>query len=192
MTINEEQVGYPELEVISYSNLGKADIDLLISLMGEYGEKLISLCEKIEDNKQKYSLGEFFLPRLGGGITLITWSIFSLQAYPYFVILGILIFAIFTIYVAVSAKHIRKKIKISEREAKKMSSRLEKVIRIASQIQDHFSTNRRRSAEIQALSLISASIKSKPIPLVISEVELDLRLADAESALEYYQEIIGK
>jgi hypothetical protein len=108
------------------------------------------------------------------------------------VILGILIFAIFTIYVAVSAKHIRKKIKISEREAKKMSSRLEKVIRIASQIQDHFSTNRRRSAEIQALSLISASIKSKPIPLVISEVELDLRLADAESALEYYQEIIGK
>jgi uncharacterized membrane protein YciS (DUF1049 family) len=187
MTINEEQVGYPELEVISYSNLGKADIDLLISLMGEYGEKLISLCEKIEDNKQKYSLGEFFLPRLGGSIALITWSIFSLQAYPYFVILGILIFAIFTIYVAVSANHIRKKIKISEREAKKMSSRLEKIIRIASQIQEHFSTNRRRSASI---TFEIADIKF--IPLVISEVELDLRLADAESALEYYQEIIGK
>ena len=186
MTINEEKVDFPKAEA-SYSNLEKDDINLLISLLGEYSKKLIRLCAKIEDNKQKYSLGEFFLPRLGGGIALITWSIFSLQAYPYFVILGILIFAIFTIYVAVSANHIRKKIKISEREAKKMSSRLEKVIRIASQIQDHFSTNRRRSTSIK-----SGFASLKPIPLVISEVELDLRLADAESALEYYQEIVGK
>jgi hypothetical protein len=185
MTINEEKVDFPKTEgKASYSNLGKDDINLLISLLGEYSEKLIRLCAKIEDNKQKYSLGEFFLPRLGGGIALITWSIFSLQAYPYFVILGILIFAIFTIYVAVSANHIRKKIKISEREAKKMSSRLEKVIRIASQIQEHFSTNR------QLKSIPFGNINS--IPLVISGVELDLRLADAESALEYYQEIIGK
>jgi hypothetical protein len=188
MTINEEKVDFPKAEA-SYSNLEKDDINLLISLLGEYSEKLIKLCEKIEDNKQKYSLGEFFLPRLGGGIALITWSIFSLQAYPYFVILGILIFSIFTIYVAVSANHIRKKIKISEREAKKMSSRLEKVIRIASQIQDHFSPNRRRNRISK--SEISVGIQSS-IPLVISGVELDLRLADAESALEYYQEIVGK
>jgi hypothetical protein len=185
MTINEEKVDVPKAEA-SYSNLEKDDINLLISLLGEYSEKLIRLCAKIEDNKQKYSLGEFFLPRLGGGIALITWSIFSLQAYPYFVILGILIFVIFTIYVAVSANHIRKKIKLSEREAKKISSRLEKVIRIASQIQEHFSANRRRSARITVIGGINS------IPLVISGVELDLRLADAESALEYYQEIIGK
>ncbi|PZV28187.1 MAG: hypothetical protein DCF12_00190 [Snowella sp.] len=170
MTINEEKIDFSRSEV-SYSNFKKADIDLLISLLGEYGEKLINLCEKINDNKQKYSLGEYFLPRLGGGIVLITWSIFSSQTYPHFVILGILIFALFTTYVAVSVRDTRKKIKLSEREAKKISSRLEKVIRIASQTQDNL---------------------SKTPPNWIIRVELDLRLADAESALEYYQEIIGK
>jgi hypothetical protein len=170
MTINEEKVDFPKAEA-SYSNLEKDDINLLISLLGEYNEKLINLCEKIEDNKQKYSLGEYFLPRLGGGIALITWSVFSLRTYSNFVMLGILIFAIFTTYVAVSAYNIRKKIKLSEREAKKILLRLEKVIRIASQTQDNL---------------------SKTPPNWIIRVELDLRLADAESALEYYQEIVGK
>ena len=170
MTINEEKIDFSRSEV-SYSNFKKADIDLLISLLGEYGEKLIKLCEKIDNNKQKYSLGEYFLPRLGGGIALITWSVFSLRTYSNFVMLGILIFAIFTTYVAVSAYNIRKKIKLSEREAKKILLRLEKVIRIASQTQDNL---------------------SKSPPNWIIRVELDLRLADAESALEYYQEIVGK
>lgn len=111
MTINEEKVDFPKAEA-SYSNLEKDDINLLISLLGEYSEKLIRLCAKIEDNKQKYSLGEYFLPRLGGGIALITWSVFSLRTYSNFVMLGILIFAIFTTYVAVSAYNIRKKIKL--------------------------------------------------------------------------------
>ena len=170
MTINEEKIDFSRSEV-SYSNFKKADIDLLISLLGEYGEKLIKLCEKIDNNKQKYSLGEYFLPRLGGGIALITWSVFSLRTYAHFVILGILIFSLFTISVAVSVRNTRKKIKLSEREAKKISSRLEKVIRIASQTQDNL---------------------SKTPPNWIIRVELDLRLADAESALEYYQEIVGK
>jgi hypothetical protein len=171
MTINEEKIDFSRSE-ISYSNFKKADIDLLISLLGEYGEKLISLCEKIEDNRQKYSFGEFFIPRVGGGILLIIWSFFSaLESNISFSILGILTFAIFTIYVVFSASHIRKKIKISERGAKKISLRLEKVIRIASQTQDNL---------------------SKSPPNWIIRVELDLRLADAESALEYYQEIVGK
>ena len=170
MTINEEKIDFSRSEV-SYSNFKKADIDLLISLLGEYGEKLIKLCEKIDNNKQKYSLGEYFLPRLGGGIVLITWSIFSSGTYAHFVILGILIFSLFTISVAVSVRNTRKKIKLSEREAKKISSRLEKVIRIASQTQDNL---------------------SKTPPNWIIRVELDLRLADAESALEYYQEIVSK
>ena len=172
MTINEEKINFSRSEV-SYSNFKKADIDLLISLLGEYGEKLIKLCEKIEDNRQKYSFGKSFLPPLGGGILLITWSLFSSleSSLLSFSILGFLTFVIFTIYVAVSANHIRKKIKLSEREAKKISLRLEKVIRIASQTQDNL---------------------SKTPPNWIIRVELDLRLADAESALEYYQEIIGK
>jgi hypothetical protein len=182
MTINEEKVDFPKAEA-SYSNLEKDDINLLISLLGEYSEKLIRLCAKIEENKQKKSLLDFVL-----GIIVITLStisiipiIISFRIYTYFSILGTLIFSIFMLYLTIPAYYIRKKIKISEREAKKMSSRLEKVIRIASQIQDHFSSNRRRSVGLKS-----------SIPLVISGVELDLRLADAESALEYYQVIVGK
>ena len=179
MTINEEKVDFPKAEA-SYSNLEKDDINLLISLLGEYSEKLIRLCAKIEENKQKKSLLYFVLGIIV--ITLLTISIIiSFRIYTYFSILGTLIFSIFMLYLTIPAYYIRKKIKISEREAKKMSSRLEKVIRIASQIQDHFSSNRRRSVGLKS-----------SIPLVISGVELDLRLADAESALEYYQEIVGK
>ena len=54
MTINEEKVDFPKAEA-SYSNLEKDDINLLISLLGEYNEKLINLCEKIEDNNVRIS-----------------------------------------------------------------------------------------------------------------------------------------
>lgn len=59
-------------------------------------------------------------------------------------------------------------IKTLKPEARRMAVRLKKIIRIASQIQENLSSN------------------------LITKVELDLRLADAESALEYYHEIVEK
>lgn len=59
-------------------------------------------------------------------------------------------------------------IKTLKPEARRMAVRLKKVIRIASQIQENLSSN------------------------LITKVELDLRLADAESTLEYYHEIVEK
>jgi hypothetical protein len=190
MTINEEKVGYSDSEV-SYSNFKKDDINLLISILGEYGEKLIKLCEKIEDDKQKNSLCKFLSrgvvfiilililstkdKSMGPEIPRIFLALTGKSMEPE--IPSILSFFVFIIFVAfiinfiVSSLDTRKKIQISKREAQKISSRLEQVIRIASQVQDNL---------------------SKSPPNWIIRIELDLRLADAESALEYYQEIVGK
>ena len=108
MTINEEKIDFPKAEA-SYSNLEKDDINLLISLLGEYSEKLIRLCAKIEENKQKKSLLYFVLGIIV--ITLLTISIIiSFRIYTYFSILGTLIFSIFMLYLTIPAYYIRKKI----------------------------------------------------------------------------------
>ena len=172
MTINEEKKRLPKSPI--YGNTLNAINDeckLLISLLNEYGDKLVKLCDKIQDNKKKFSLIQLFFPGLGGGIALITCTIFYFQQNIYSAIIGIFIFILFTFYTAILTTNIKRKIKTSEREAKKILLRLEKVIHIASQTQDYLSPE---------------------IPTMMTRVELDLRLADAESALEYYQEIIGK
>jgi low affinity Fe/Cu permease len=140
-------------------------------LLNEYGEKLIKLCEKIEDYRVKYYLTSSLFFVFGGCIALITWATSFFKENIYFAILSVLVFTLFIIYTAIFVQNIKRKLKSLERSSKKISLRLEKVIRIASQTQDNL---------------------SKSPPNWIIRVELDLRLADAESALEYYQEIVGK
>ena len=53
-------------------------------------------------------------------------------------------------------------------DAKTLSNRLEKVVRLASQIEEHNVTN------------------------LVSRIELDLRIADSESALAHYQSVQNK
>jgi flagellar motor component MotA len=147
----------------SQSQLGDLNI-----LLNEYGEKLIKLCEKIENYRVKYylTLSLFFLH--GGCIALITWVTSFFKENIYFAILGVPIFTLFIVYNAIFFQNIKRRLKSLKKTAKQISLRLEKIIRVASQI--HNQTDK----------------------LSILALESDLRLADAESALEYYQEIVGK
>jgi ABC-type transport system involved in multi-copper enzyme maturation permease subunit len=137
-------------------------------LLNEYGEKLIKLCEKIEDYRIKYYLTSFLFLVFGGCIVLITWATSFFKENIYFAILGVLFFTLFIIYTAIFVQNIKRRLKSLEKTAKQISFRLEKIIRVASQIHN----------QTDQLSILA--------------LESDLRLADAESALEYYQEIIGK
>jgi uncharacterized membrane protein (DUF485 family) len=153
-------------------NTNKTDSQPLLEelnlLLNEYGEKLTKLCEKIEDYRVKYYLTSSLFLLFGGCIALIAWVTSFFKENIYFAILGILVFTLFIIYTAIFVQNIKRKLKSLERSSKKISLRLEKIIRIASQI--HNQTDK----------------------LSILALESDLRLADAESALEYYQEIVGK
>ena len=148
-----------------YSKPRLEDLNILLN---EYGEKSIKLCDRIENYRVKYYLTSSLFLVFGGCIALIAWATSFFKENIYFAILGVLIFTLFIIYTAILFQNIKRKLKSLERSAKKISLRLEKIIRIASQI--HNQTDK----------------------LSILALESDLRLADAESALEYYQEIVGK
>jgi len=137
-------------------------------LLNKYGEKSIKLCEKIEDYRVKYYLTSSLFFVFGGCIALITWATSFFKENIYFAILGVLFFTLFIIYTAIFVQNIKRRLKSLEKTAKQISFRLEKIIRVASQIHNH----------TDQLSILA--------------LESDLRLADAESALEYYQEIFGK
>ena len=153
-------------------NTNKTDSQPLLEelnlLLNEYGEKLIKLCEKIENYRVKYYLTSSLFLVFGGCITLIAWVTSFFKENIYFAILGVLVFTLFIIYTAIFVQNIKRRLKSLERAAKQISFRLEKIIRVASQIHNH----------TDQLSILA--------------LESDLRLADAESALEYYQEIVGK
>jgi hypothetical protein len=171
MTINEEKKN-AKFSIPS----DNSDYKLVIVLISEYNEKLIKLCEKIEDNKKKYSLSRFFLLCLFLllsllFISLIRWNNVLFKNNIFFDVLVLFIIPIYILFILYSyifSNNATKKIGILQRQAKSTSLKLERIIRTASQLQDHVD----------------------PQCLII--LELDFRLADAESALEYYQEIVGK
>lgn len=149
----------------TYSQPRLEELNLLLN---EYGEKLIKLCEKIEDYRVKYYLNSSLFLVFGGCIAFIAWDAYFVKENIYFAILGVLVFTLFIIYTAIFVQNIKRRLKNLEKTAKKISFRLEKIIRLASQIHN----------QTDQLSILA--------------LESDLRLADAESALEYYQEIVGK
>jgi hypothetical protein len=177
MTINNEEKTNIEKPI---QLLNSEDRVLLVSLLNEYQEKLVNLCGKIEKNIIYSSFSIFFdVTPFRNARFLIINILFStfiiIFSYSAFSFPQNTIFAIILLisisYIAIYFKNEEKKLKILTREAKTISLRLEKIVRIASQIEDHL---------------------SRAIPTVITKIELDLRLADAESALEYYQEIVNK
>jgi low affinity Fe/Cu permease len=149
----------------TYSQPRLEELNLLLN---EYGEKLIKLCEKIEDYRVKYYLTSSLFLVFGGCIVLIAWVTYFFKENIYFAMLRVLVVTLFIIYTAIFVQNIKRRLKSLEKTAKKISFRLEKIIRIASQI--HNQTDK----------------------LSILALESDLRLTDAESALEYCQEIVGK
>lgn len=149
------------------------DRKLLISLLNEYSQKLSNTCIQVE--KHKRNNRTISLVQIGIMISILAvWLIVTLHgiigrekyvldelASRILFSLGMLLAILFLVN---ESLHNKKKLRSLERNGIMIAVKLEKVIKIASQIQEHVLNN------------------------LISRIELDLRLADAESALENYHE----
>jgi hypothetical protein len=149
------------------------DRKLLVSLLNEYSEKLLLTCGKIDKYKENNRI--LMLLQLGLMFPIVNLSLIvtlsgMLNLYRYILegavntILAFSVLILITLFVINEIFHNKRKLRLLERGASTIAIKLEKVIRLASQIQEHALIN------------------------VVSRIELDLRLADAESALKYYYE----
>jgi low affinity Fe/Cu permease len=150
------------------------DREIIVSLLTEYSDKLLKSCERIETHQDQeyFSLVKLFIPpvivlvllfTLPGERPIIFSTEFSLNNQVY-----ILVFIfILTVLWLLIANHYKNSLKLQllKRNAKTLAIKLEKVVRIASQAEEHIVGN------------------------FATRIELDLRLADAESALEHYSVI---
>jgi hypothetical protein len=162
MSVSKEQPGKEK----AYS---EEDQKLIISLLKEYSEKLLNMCERVEINK-----GRNFLIRLFS--IVVPFAIFALANFllkvapiPFFeaaasIYAGSIVFLLLSIPTIYDLnKSSTQKTALLSRDAEILSIKLEKVIRAASQAHEHVVSN------------------------FVGRLELDLRLTDAESALQRYK-----
>jgi UDP-N-acetylmuramyl pentapeptide phosphotransferase/UDP-N-acetylglucosamine-1-phosphate transferase len=144
------------------------DRKIIISLLNEYAEKLLNVCERIDKHQKR--LRRFFLC-LGGLICSValllvtTWVETFLFSDSVNASRSVLIFSLlFTLFLFIidTIYDTKQKMRLLVQDGKILSAKLEKVIRAASQAQEHVLSN------------------------FLSRIELDLRLADAESAIQHY------
>jgi hypothetical protein len=159
MSVSEEKMN----EISS-----EEDRKLLVSLLNEYSGKLALICDKIE-LKNRRNLRIFSLFGFGllffGAISLWLYQ----QGYPVFNLLFGVVFGLFG--GSLSLENLRSNHKQKEssvRDARVIAKRLEKVVRLVSQMHEQ--------------SASSVSIR----------LEMDLRLADAEIVLEHYEALTQK
>jgi hypothetical protein len=153
------------------------DRKLLISLLGEYSAKLLNVCEKVDIHQRReiiYStiiMGTLF-PLAFLLIILITNRLEDILKNIWFGagIATIIVLFLFAVMFFSRSQffHNKERLRLLKQDARAAAGKLEKVIRLASQIQEHVLNN------------------------IINEIELDLRLTDAELALQYYHEIKNK
>jgi hypothetical protein len=172
--------------VESYS---KDDRELLISLLNEYSEKLSSVCTRIEKygvqsdalRQKSWNIFSVILMLIGVGIsfsnllqTVIREDVVSNNfQIPRVAIVSVYSFSLFVLLMAFRFVFLfesrRRNISRSRaslvREGRLLFGKLERVVQIVSQMQEH--------------SVISLS----------SRVELDLRLFDTEQVLMHYKEL---
>ena len=138
------------------------DREVLLSLLMEYSHKVFKICDQIEQGENNISI--MILTLMWLTVAGILFVIF-----PYLKAINpnikFLIFALLFATFYVNCYQINQRLKLLRRDAKTFSIRLEKVVRLASQIEEHSVTN------------------------LVSRIELDLRIADAESALAHYQSV---
>ncbi len=154
MSVSEERMN----EISS-----EEDRKLLVSLLNEYSGKLSIICDRIEVRNRR-SLRIFSL--FGFGfllfVTICLWL--YQQDYP---ILNLLLGTVFGLFGGLlnieNLKSNHKQKESSVRDARVIAKRLEKVVRLVSQMHEQ--------------SASSVSIR----------LEMDLRLADAEIVLEHYE-----
>jgi hypothetical protein len=158
MPTNKEQIDSTE----SYS---PEDSKLIISLLHEYSEKLLNACEKIDRYKRYYRLNLMLATIFVYLIIPLNYTRIYLQRSSSSIkefLLGSLIALFIFIFIAFISD-IRQRIRLLIRDTRTLCLKLQKIIRFASQVQEHVLIN------------------------FASRIELDLRIADAESALQRFE-----
>jgi hypothetical protein len=147
------------------------DRKLIISLLDEYSVKLLTMCDRID----KHQRSSYILSMLQIGLTILiaTLLVFTLSGLInsaqhilsniFTIISSFSTAVLFALFLTGEIYYNKKKLSLLERDAHTLTIKLKKVIRLASQIQEHVLNN------------------------VVSRIELDLRLADAESAVQHYE-----
>jgi len=179
------------------------DRELILSLLKEYSEKLMYICKQIND--ENYSLNDFIklektkeveqnsktffkrqrqlliLTALSAMVSIMMLAIFStslvanltkfIQAIVYvdkvIPVVGIAFSLLLIYYNLIYMIKFRQKEDFLKHSSRTIAFKLKKIIRAASQIDEHIETS------------------------FAKRIELDLRIADAESALEYYELVTG-
>jgi hypothetical protein len=143
------------------------DRKLLVSLLSEYAEKISSLCDKLESHRAMktqhgllfiiiFNLGVLFSFYLYSSYAAVMIMLFSLAlAVVFSDILSTRRWFAFLPFISIDREDAR-----FVRDIKLLSKKLEKVVRIVSQIQEHLPKH------------------------ISSRIEMDLRLTDAELVLE--------
>ena len=149
--------------------LDEEDRKLIISLLNEYSEKLLNICEQID--RQQRNLDFLWLLSL---LSLLLAFAGTMVGFYWLLSTKITTFIrILTITSAVSQPFIIhiyfRKLELLQK-ASIISAKLEKVIRAASQAQEHTT---------MAVGFFS-------------DLEVDLRLSDAEYALQHYKNLVKK
>jgi hypothetical protein len=177
--IKDMSVGKEEEKLEAYN---EEDQKLLVSLLNEYAEKMALSCEKIEKSialQERRCLNAFTMMLL---IVLFGFLIYLLEtnynlevfllinayAFSKSIVVPILTTLIVSMSIAlvssgINVLNISFKTNMLIHDAKILSKKLEKVVQIVSQMQEH-------------------SVKR-----IASRIEMDLRLADAEIVLEHYE-----
>lgn len=145
--------------------LDEEDRKLIISLLNEYSEKLLNICEQIDRQQRNF---DFLLFLLGFASAMgFSWLLSTK-------IITIITILIITIVSQLFIIHIFFRIRMQKREllqkASIISAKLEKVIRAASQAEEH--------------TTMTGNF--------FGNLEIDLRLSDAEYALQHYNNLVKK
>lgn len=141
------------------------DRKLIISLLNEYSEKLLNICEQIDRQQRNF---DFLWLLLTFTWTMGVYWLFSTKIITIITILIITIVSqSFIIYIYLG---IQKQKRELLQKASIISAKLEKVIRAASQAQEH--------------TTMAGGF--------FGNLEVDLRLSDAEYALQHYNNLVKK
>lgn len=162
MSTSKERPGKEE----AYSD---EDQKLLISLLSEYSERLLHMCKQIDEQEQNNTWLQLCLLTLVVAVFILAIFLSKIPFIPaaegstliYSVLLIYAILIIFAGFNHIRSTSQKTQLLISDTEV--ISIKLEKVIRIASQAHEHVIKN------------------------AINRIEVDLRLTDAEFALQRYK-----
>jgi hypothetical protein len=170
---------------VSY-DISVQDKEVLMSLLHEYEDKLMLLCQNVSDIQEKNMLRKSLTVLLLSGLPLLIIIfqdfIFQYLNRPFRILLVIIIFVLLAINTAKNALK-EKKLKLLKNEARRIATRLERVVRLGYQVQENMFLYQEKSTYKLNYDLHPTWFSA------VLKIELDLRLTDAESALEYYKEI---